>query len=112
MCPPNSSCTNTPGSYFCTCRPGFASSSGQVTFTDPEVTCEDIDECIQDPSRCGHNSACTNVPGSYICGCLPNFRPDPEGSQAYGNFSCKRIPFKCKEDLIPNSEQIQQCQAG
>ncbi|CAO2640973.1 Adhesion G protein-coupled receptor E1 [Lemmus lemmus] len=112
MCPPNSSCTNTPGSYFCACRPGFASSSGQVTFTDPEVTCEDIDECIQDPSRCGHNSACTNVPGSYICGCLPNFRPDPEGSQEYGNFSCKRIPFKCKEDLIPNSEQIQQCQAG
>ncbi|CAO2641625.1 Adhesion G protein-coupled receptor E1 [Lemmus lemmus] len=96
MCPPNSSCTNTPGSYFCTCRPGFASSSGQVTFTDPEVTCEDIDECIQDPSRCGHNSACTNVPGSYICGCLPNFRPDPEGSQAYGNFSCKSTSINCQ----------------
>lgn len=49
----------------------------------------DIDECIQDPSPCGQNSACTNVPGSYICSCLPNFRPDPEGSQAYSNFSCK-----------------------
>ncbi|CAO2641207.1 Adhesion G protein-coupled receptor E1 [Lemmus lemmus] len=96
MCPPNSSCTNTPGSYFCTCHPGFASSSGQVTFTDPEVTCEDIDECIQDPSRCGHNSACTNVPGSYICSCLPNFRPDPEGSQAYGNFSCKSTSINCQ----------------
>ncbi|CAO2641628.1 Adhesion G protein-coupled receptor E1 [Lemmus lemmus] len=96
MCPPNSSCTNTPGSYFCTCRPVFASSSGQVTFTDREVTCEDIDECIQDPSRCGHNSACTNVPGSYICGCLPNFQPDPEGSQAYGNFSCKSTSINCQ----------------
>lgn len=110
-CPSNSSCTNTLGSYFCTCHPGFASSNGQLDFTDPEVTCEDIDECSQDPLQCGLNSICTNVPGSYVCGCLPDFQMDPEGSQAHGNFNCKRIPFKCKEDLIPQSEQIQQCQA-
>lgn len=112
ICPSNSSCTNTLGSYFCTCHPGFASSNGQLNFTDLEVTCEDIDECTQDPFQCGRNSVCTNVPGSYICSCLPDFRMDPEGSQAHGNFTCKRIPFKCKEDLIPKSEQIEQCQAG
>ncbi|KAL6074573.1 hypothetical protein STEG23_004448 [Scotinomys teguina] len=112
VCPSHSSCTNTPGSFFCTCYSGFAPSSGQVNFTDPEVVCEDMDECIQDPSPCGRNSVCTNVPGSYTCACLPSFRPDPEGSQAHGNFTCKRIPFKCKEDLILNSEQIHQCQAG
>ncbi|CAH6779501.1 Adgre1 [Phodopus roborovskii] len=111
-CPSNSSCTNTPGSYFCTCHPGFASSNGHVNFTDPEVSCEDIDECIQDPLPCGQNSVCSNVPGSYICSCLPSFQPESEGSQAHGNFSCKKIPFKCKEDLISNSKQIQQCQAG
>ncbi|XP_021519299.2 adhesion G protein-coupled receptor E1 isoform X1 [Meriones unguiculatus] len=112
MCPSNSSCTNTLGSYFCTCHPGFASSNGQLNFSDPEVACEDVDECVQDPLPCGRNSVCTNVPGSYICGCLPGFQLDPEGSQTHGNFSCKRIPFKCKEDLIPNNEQIQQCQSG
>lgn len=116
-CPSNSSCTNTLGSYFCTCHPGFASSNGQLDFTDPEVTCEgerdfpdglgctclhgprnffiylifipDIDECSQDPLQCGLNSICTNVPGSYVCGCLPDFQMDPEGSQAHGNFNCK-----------------------
>lgn len=39
-CPLNSSCTNTIGSYFCTCHPGFASSNGQLNFKDLEVTCE------------------------------------------------------------------------
>ncbi|XP_028618402.1 adhesion G protein-coupled receptor E1 [Grammomys surdaster] len=112
ICPFNSSCTNTLGSYFCTCHPGFASSNGQHNFTDLKVTCEDIDECTQDPLQCGLNSVCTNVPGSYICACLPDFQMDPEGSQAHGNFNCKRIPFKCKEDLISKSEQIQQCQSG
>lgn len=22
------------------------------------------------------------------------------------------VPFKCKEDMIPNNEQVQQCQVG
>ncbi|CAO2641215.1 Adhesion G protein-coupled receptor E1, partial [Lemmus lemmus] len=90
LCGPTLICINTLGSYSCSCPSGFSSSVSQIPGHLEDVNCTDIDECIQDPSRCGHNSACTNVPGSYICGCLPNFRPDPEGSQAYGNFSCKR----------------------
>ncbi|KAL4663676.1 hypothetical protein H8957_016558, partial [Semnopithecus entellus] len=94
MCPINSTCANTPGSYFLDILQFFA----------------DIDECRQDPSTCGPNSICTNALGSYSCGCIAGFRPNPEGSQKDGNFSCQRVPFKCKEDVIPDNEQVQQCQ--
>uniref|UniRef100_A0A673V752 Adhesion G protein-coupled receptor E1 n=1 Tax=Suricata suricatta TaxID=37032 RepID=A0A673V752_SURSU len=105
----NARCTNTLGSYFWTCFPGFAPSTRQLNFTGQDVECRDVDECSQDPSPCGPNSVCTNAPGSYSCSCIEGFRPNPEGSL---NFSCKRVPFKCKEDVIPNNAGVQQCQVG
>ncbi|XP_072643652.1 adhesion G protein-coupled receptor E1 isoform X1 [Canis lupus baileyi] len=100
VCQEHAECINTLGSYKCRCQVGFITHNS---------ICEDIDECSQDPSPCGPNSVCTNTLGSYSCSCLEGFRPNAGGSL---NFTCKRIPFKCKEDVIPDNEWVQLCQVG
>ncbi|XP_058394034.1 adhesion G protein-coupled receptor E1 isoform X3 [Diceros bicornis minor] len=114
QCGLNSICQNLPGRYKCSCLPGFSSPTG--TNWNPgkpgRFACTDIDECSQDPSRCGPDSVCTNAPGSYSCSCVVGFRPNPEGSWKHGNFSCEMVPFKCKEDVLPKNEQVRLCQEG
>ncbi|KAG3280076.1 adhesion G protein-coupled receptor E2, partial [Ictidomys tridecemlineatus] len=69
-CPPNSECVSATA---CRCNPGFASSSTEI-FTDPLVTCHDINECLL-PRKvsCGYFADCHNVQGSYYCTCFPGF---------------------------------------
>uniref|UniRef100_A0A8D2E0W1 Adhesion G protein-coupled receptor E1 n=1 Tax=Sciurus vulgaris TaxID=55149 RepID=A0A8D2E0W1_SCIVU len=86
LCPEHSNCANSVGSYSCSCQAGFVSKGS---------TCEDVDECFQDPSACGPNSFCTNTPGSYSCSCTAGFRPLPEASQLW-HFSCKRNELPCE----------------
>lgn len=49
-------CHNTPGSYFCKCKPGFRLVAGK---------CEDVDECTE--LRC--QQGCLNSQGSFSCYC-------------------------------------------
>ncbi|XP_047386847.1 adhesion G protein-coupled receptor E2-like isoform X2 [Sciurus carolinensis] len=67
-------CQNVEGNYYCTCSPGYALLSGAKTFTNAsENTCQDVDECKQNPRICRGHSICTNTQGSYTCKCLPGF---------------------------------------
>ncbi|KAM7138942.1 uncharacterized protein RBU57_016321 [Macrochelys suwanniensis] len=70
-CPPFSKCENIPGGYHCTCKRGFASSSGKEHFTHPTVKCI-VDRC-QYSTTCPPFSTCENISGGYHCTCKHGF---------------------------------------
>ena len=63
MCDSNATCSNTLGSYNCSCNAGYEG-SGRV--------CKDINECSSSP--CDANAVCSNNDGSYVCTCNDGFR--------------------------------------
>ncbi|XP_067416445.1 adhesion G protein-coupled receptor E1-like [Emydura macquarii macquarii] len=71
LCPEHATCTNTGQDYYCTCRPGFLSTSGDTNFTDPTIRCNE-DVCT-DASSCPAFSDCKNIPGGYHCTCKSGF---------------------------------------
>ncbi|TKC39194.1 hypothetical protein EI555_014072, partial [Monodon monoceros] len=72
-CGENANCTNTEGSYYCMCAPGFRSSSKQDKFiTNDGTICIDIDEC-NESFACGDHAMCENVDGGYYCSCKEGY---------------------------------------
>ncbi|XP_073882256.1 adhesion G protein-coupled receptor E2 isoform X4 [Macaca fascicularis] len=78
-CGKSSDCRNTEGSYDCVCNPGYELVSGAKTFkNESENTCQDVDECQQNPRLCKSYGTCVNTLGSFTCQCLPGFKFKPE----------------------------------
>jgi len=57
-CPEFSSCTNTPGSYECSCNTGFVGNGTE---------CTDVNECATANGGCGEFESCRNTIGSFSC---------------------------------------------
>ncbi|XP_069460047.1 adhesion G protein-coupled receptor E1-like isoform X1 [Ambystoma mexicanum] len=72
-CPKRSTCTNSIGSYYCSCKLGFRVKSGEVHFTDSSLSCDDIDECAENSAVCGPHTICINRNGGYDCRCSEGF---------------------------------------
>ena len=89
LCPSNSVCVNTIGSYTCSCADGFQSQGlslknlfkveKKLNFfcklkvageTSQTISCTDINECALSTAVCG-NLTCQNTIGSFSCLC-PN----------------------------------------
>ncbi|KAM9688602.1 adhesion G protein-coupled receptor L4 [Trichechus inunguis] len=74
LCGENANCTNTEGSYYCMCAPGYRSSSNQDKFiTNDGTNCIDIDECSESVA-CGDHAVCENVDGGYNCSCEEGYQ--------------------------------------
>lgn len=70
-CDSNAACRPGPGTQFtCECSVGFRG-DGQ--------TCYDIDECSEQPSRCGNHEICNNHPGTFRCECMEGYHFSDRG---------------------------------
>ncbi|XP_068705898.1 adhesion G protein-coupled receptor E1-like [Montipora foliosa] len=65
-CHVNATCTNTKGSYNCTCKEGYEGDGRN---------CTDIDECSSE-NNCHVNATCKNIIGSYNCTCKTGYGGD------------------------------------
>ncbi|XP_072104264.1 uncharacterized protein [Mobula birostris] len=73
-CGPNTECHNVLGSFYCTCKAGFYSDSGDRRFADStESTCKDYNECYTVKTSCGTDATCYNTMGGFYCLCHAGF---------------------------------------
>uniref|UniRef100_A0A1X7SDU0 EGF-like domain-containing protein n=1 Tax=Amphimedon queenslandica TaxID=400682 RepID=A0A1X7SDU0_AMPQE len=65
-------CFNTNGSYYCQCNTGYK-------LMNDNSSCDDINECIEDPGVCPLRSNCINTLGSYQCNCIGGYQMNNAG---------------------------------
>eukprot|EP00057_Strongylocentrotus_purpuratus_P020264 XP_011674738.1 PREDICTED: mucin-like protein isoform X1 [Strongylocentrotus purpuratus] len=88
----NGNCTNTYGSFYCTCNEGFLG-----TGTD---SCEDINECVQGANDC--QQICYNEEGGYSCACWDGYELDEGGSNCTDVDECSTNSSACGNGMCMN----------
>lgn len=98
-CGTNSICTDTVGSFTCSCNPDYTG--------DPRQGCVDIDECTTLDKPCGNHAVCENAIPGYNCIC-------PQGFAGNARVACEQrdVNILCSGnfDCTNNAECIEgQC---
>jgi hypothetical protein len=94
------SCTNTFGSYECTCIVGYEPDPSDMT------TCIDVDECATRTDGC--EQICTNTDGSYTCSCMPGFTLNPDRTTCTAQTMCPETN-ECSDMCTLADDGTQQC---
>ncbi|XP_063774684.1 thrombomodulin-like [Pseudophryne corroboree] len=102
-----SHCTNTIGSFVCSCKPGFEMVDECEDRGECQAECQDIDECINPATLCEHD--CENYPGGYRCVCVEGFVIDEKKPN-----KCKRFcnTSFCEAECDVNNKDKCQCPDG
>ncbi|XP_068575185.1 fibrillin-1-like [Cebidichthys violaceus] len=77
ICGPNAKCSNTIGSYICTCLDGYKVAD-PASPPGTSNKCADIDECLD--NVCGDDGTCQNNIGSYVCECHEGYQLVPDAT--------------------------------
>jgi hypothetical protein len=134
-CHEKATCTNTAGSFQCTCQDGYAgngreceslcptncspnatckSVSGQLRcvcdsgFTGSGTTCNDVNECTLGTHDCAAPATCVNETGSFRCECPDGF--SPQGGNACVCTDSSRVA--CAGTCIDPDTNNQYCGAS
>lgn len=84
-CPKGAECITIAGGVsYCACPKGYS--------TQPDGSCEDINECTEGRQVCGYGAECINRPGSYECVCPHGYGGDPY------NGLCSPAQKRCTSD--------------
>ncbi|KAH9488407.1 hypothetical protein Btru_062841 [Bulinus truncatus] len=92
-CPQGQICTNTIGSYTCTCPPGYFNKSG---------SCADIDECADVLT---HNCSlavedCVNNKGGFSCPCRSGYARNPKTLVCEDIDECFKLSDNCEQICV------------
>uniref|UniRef100_A0A8C4N2X2 EGF-like domain-containing protein n=1 Tax=Eptatretus burgeri TaxID=7764 RepID=A0A8C4N2X2_EPTBU len=86
ICGDGGQCINSPGSFSCSCLTGYQPNirgPGPFHTMKDTIQCIDIDECREDPRRCGVGGNCFNNPGKFSCTCQTGYRLSTGLSESY-----------------------------